>query len=455
MTVEIFISHSHADHRLASRLERLLREVSMDRFRVRISSKNGDVPYGANWVDWINTRVDECDVALVTITPSSLRGNWVSWEAGAVMGAQRAKLASEGGDPKALMEARVRPVLFGVTTTDYLGPFEQQQFADGLDPAQLTAFLKQLLGDYRGRGVDARVIDDPVEPLESRVARFVADARDALRYTPIVKTEGLVQEWIQRLDAALARGEVEWVRGARRWINIAFLGAGNAEARQPVDFRLHMRIARALGDLEDWDGQLEQLELASRQAPNDLAILRELGKAALDRGGETGQAKAGEILEQMEQLDAQIFQLDREAVALKLRHGTEAGAWSDVEATHASLRGPLARDQYLANLVAIGALNRLGWPGAKPAFERLGEVLAATRERSRWVTATRVNHALALGAFDRAAEELARLDLPDASARDVASMTKHFDQILAARREAGEDGSAFDWRAAAGLSTRR
>ncbi len=126
------------------------------------------------------------------------------------------------------------------------------------------------------------------------VSRFVEDAQDILPGPPIHQRQDLVLEWTARLDTQLAKNNPAFVRSARRWINIAFLGAAKADDKEtPIDFRLHSRLAEGFRRLKEWERAKEQLLLAQQLSPRDMLVLRELGRAELEANTATNKEGHG------------------------------------------------------------------------------------------------------------------------------------------------------------------
>jgi tetratricopeptide (TPR) repeat protein len=440
---KLFISHSHSDWRLAERLQGLIESISGQGIDVSRSSEKGAIKSGENWRDWIDDKVLQCDVAVVVLTPGSFRGRWVLWEAGAVAGVQYERLkgaAVPSGDAQA---RRVRVIRFTLGANE-LGPFSNSQVPNGLDAAEMIGFGSELLEDFRD-GLDAKARTKGLVNLEKEVNAFVADAAEALRFTPIQRDEGVIQDWLARLDEAKARRDDRWIVAAKRWINTAFLGVGHADAHkagEAIDFRIHMRLADAHGRLREWEGAIEQLKLAARMSPNDLVIQRELGGAyrSMKRSEDLK-----DTLARMEELDPAIFKVDREGIALRCGFLTMIPDWPAAErALEQADAGIVSADLYLANWRAIASMKAKGAPASRPHFEQLRQLLQGRQDLSFWDRATLVNALLALSGA-AAQGEVVELGLPARTKDEIESATRFFDDVLAAF------GHTFDWRAAAGL----
>src|SRR5262249_22662406 len=211
----LFISHSHSDWRLAKRLQSLLESMGFD---VNQSSDDGAIKSGENWRDWIDDKVLKCDVAIVLLTPGTFRGRWVLWEAGAVAGVQYERLKNgdvSSGDPSV---RRVRGLQFRLDNAD-LGPFGSTQARSGLNSGHIVSFFEELLIEFQNR-LDANAFRKSYRELTQTAEKFVDSALADLRYTPIHADEGIVQDWLARLDTAREEGNDRWLVASKRWINV-------------------------------------------------------------------------------------------------------------------------------------------------------------------------------------------------------------------------------------------
>lgn len=441
----IFISHSHSDHRLAQRLQSLLEDVSDKKIQIHRSSESGAIKTGEDWREWINEKVLSCDFAVVLLTPSSFRGRWVLWEAGAVAGVQYQQLASASPTPanKDLLKRRVRVLTFNVGAQD-LGPFASTQAVDGLQAERMVTFGKEVLKDCLTEEFGGALLNGLVR-LEREMQSFVKGAREDLRYTPIDASEGIVQDWLGRIDERAAKDDA-WIIAAKRWINIAFLGAGQAHASEDaIDFRIHVRIAAAHRRQRDWQGVAEQLKLAAKLSPNDMVVLRDLGRAYRELNELNALVST---MDQMKELDPDVFKKDREGIALRCGYFSKLPNWLEVEQLLSAADPTIVgRDTYLANWHALAVMKAHGADKSRPRFLQLKE-LVQKAGADFWNQATLINAHLALNELDDAKAVLAALPFKEKSADDIESATRFYDDILSSFR------LSFDWRAAAGLTRR-
>jgi len=443
MASSIFISHAHSDWRLAKRLQQLLESTSRNGFDVAVSSEQGQIKSGENWRDWIDDKVLNCDVAIVLLTPASFRGRWVLWEAGAVTGVQYERLRDETVNSDNPLARRVRVLHFGVDT-EKLGPFGSQQVRNGLSQSDVVSFISEMLSEFRD-SLDQDAVTRGLLSLEKLAGEFVEGAKEDLRYTPIEASESVINEWLARLDQQYRAENYRWIVAAKRWINVAFLGAGNADAHTKgvsVDFRIHVRIADAYRRLDEWAGVIEQMELARSLSPNDLVILRQLGRGYRETGD---LARLEATMNQMLQLDPDIFRADREGVALRCGYFADMKRWDAVDELLSSADQQLvSTDAYLANWQSIARMKTKGADASKPLFQQLKGLLEETGT-GFWDDATLVNALLALDQKEAASALLKSLRLTDRSTDEVKSASRYYDEIVAAFQ------TDFDWRQAAGL----
>ncbi len=443
--MSIFISHAHADERLAERLQKLLESVSGNGFKVDRSSEEGAIKSGENWRAWIDDKVVGCDVAVVLLTPASFRGKWVLWEAGAVYGVQHERQRNCGLDAENPNFRRVRVLRFGIDPSD-LGPLESAQTSDGLKQADVVAFVSEMLEDYRQQ-LSKEAYRKGMLGLNPAAADFINGAKEDLRYSPIHASEGLVQEWINRLEDAHQKNNDSWIIASKRWINVAFLGAGNADAHvkdkpQAVDFRIHMRIANAHRRRKEWNGMIEQLTLAASLSPNDLVMLRDLGRAYREL---KDMSRLEKVMAKMIDLDPQIFTEDREGVAMRCGYFAEQNQWEKVDELLTKANASMiAEDFYLANWQAIARMQVKGPEPSKILFKQLKDSIGDPGE-DFWKQATLVNALLALDQLDEARARLESLGLRNRSKDVVESASRFYDRILSAF------GCKFDWRAVANI----
>lgn len=438
---DIFISHSHLDEQLAAEVQSLIEQVSFNQIRVRRSSEKGEIQPGESWIDWIYARLETCDLAIVLLTPSSFKGNWVLWEAGAVTGVQRARVEKGSGADSSLFERRVRPVQFG-SIGDDLGPFSHIQITEGLQQTSLQKFLRNMLTDFQGKpGVEDRLIFDGIEGLSDRVKAFLPKALEALKSTPIDKTEGLIQEWLYRLDRNLERKEYEKIKTSRRWINVAFIGTGRAEAEEPIDFRIHMRLAYGLSALKDWQAAQAQLRMARKLSPRDMFCLRSLGRVELELNNFSA---AQALIEEMMEFDPAILTKDEEAVALQYRIFADQDSWVDAAGLLDKAAILAAKSYYLSNLRALAKMKADGLQSALARFKEVLSIVNKSGDRSVYAHGTAVNAYLALGDSIAAEETLTVINNLNESKETLGSISKYYDVISEERKKIDQNFN-FQW----------
>jgi hypothetical protein len=439
--MKVFISHSHRDATLAKRFEDFLTTITSNQVEVKRSSKDGSIEYGNSWIDWIHDQVAQAQASFILLTPSSFAGKWVLWEAGAVEGVRR-MTAADGTDANA-QDRQVIPIKFLLPGSEEMGPFQSVQVADGLNPENLYELSLAFQSSLRQR-LDrdgSRDIDRAMSKLEQSCAGFVEDAQKIFRDLPISQRQDLVLEWTARLDANLAKGNAAFVRSARRWINIAFLGAAKEKAddkQTPIDFRLHVRLAEGFRQLKEWGRAKEQLLLAQQLSPRDMLVLRELGRAELETNKKDTKA-ARELISRMKNLDPDVLAADEEALMLQVRIFVEDNDWA--AAAEVLDKAPdLAREStYVANMRAVAALH-VDSPNTKRYFQDLLDRERKGGRRDMWTLGNLVNAALALGDNEAADQYLGELGQNPEAAVQKDSIARYFDDIVRLTK------SEYNWR---------
>ncbi|WDD97891.1 toll/interleukin-1 receptor domain-containing protein [Thalassomonas actiniarum] len=440
---EIFISHSHADHRLAERLHNFLTDISDNKFEVHRSSDISAIPTGTPWKKWIDDNIVNCDVAIVLLTESSLRGRWVLWEAGAVAGVQyyrdKAKAPKQEAGEQQAVEGRVRVLNFGISSSD-MGPFAGDQAQDGRNPESVSQFAFELLETFQQKL--GKTYAKSLMQLDEKARNFVEQASEDLRFTPIPASEPLVQNWLSQLDRALEEQNYHWATSAKRWINIAFLGIGKAGESEPIDFRIHLRLARAFEAIGDKAEAIRQLQLARGLSPNDMLVHRALGK--LYR--EYDEAELQKTLAKMEDMDPKVFSEDREAIALMVGDLFDKGAYERVVSVlNDANKAVVEKDAYLLNWRALATLKHEGPEAARARFSALERFIGPS-PGNFWELASQINALMVKGEEAPVIEALEKLVNYKESKGNLNSASKYFDEICDAV------GLKVPWREILGMA---
>ena len=245
---KVFISHSHKDEPLASAFRDTLKNIFNDVDVAFSSDKTagGGPQSGSNWLDWIHTRMRDCQESLLLLTPYSIRQPWPMWEAGAVGG-----MAIINPDPVATPLKVVTPIRFNIAQEALPGPFVVTQAVDGRDPDSLRKLLGDLMKryDYAGapQATFKAVLNDQVPLLAQTIKGWLDNA-------PPMVTEGMVTEWCSRLDQLRDQRRSSEVRYLHHWIRLMYQGPRAAgrptgspgagrRTGETWDLRLHLRLA--------------------------------------------------------------------------------------------------------------------------------------------------------------------------------------------------------------------
>lgn len=102
---------------MAGALDDAVRRLFGNRMSVSYSTSKeaGGIPAGQNWFTWIFNQVQNSSLAIVLLTPASVRKPWVLCEAGAVVDAA----ITNGKDDS----RKVRPLVFQLDDSSVPFPF--------------------------------------------------------------------------------------------------------------------------------------------------------------------------------------------------------------------------------------------------------------------------------------------------------------------------------------------
>jgi len=134
--LQVFLSHSSIDGKIADALQTLLYDLFGKGVAVEFSSDQkagGGIPPGEKWLPWINEKIGAADKTYVLLTPNSMNKPWVLWESGAAAGVA---LAGQKTSP-------VVPITFGISNDDIPSPFASTQHVKG-DTKEAGGILRLL-----------------------------------------------------------------------------------------------------------------------------------------------------------------------------------------------------------------------------------------------------------------------------------------------------------------------
>lgn len=429
MAHQIFVSLTHADTGIAEALRSALDTLFRDSVQVCFSTSKeleGGIRSGEDWFQWIVDHVQNCDFALILITPSSVNKPWILWEAGAVAGAALA--SGQGGMRK------VRPLVYAVPSDLIPSPMRDSkvQFRRGDRGEEVRSLLKEILDDYKAELSTDRFLEI-AQGLDPTLKAYLQRVDECLMDAPALVSNAVIEEWRIRLDEVMKENRPSEVDVLHDWMDVSF-GRDRADQPQPLDLRIHSRLAELYLKAKNPERAIEQLALARQLAPRDIYVLRRMGRAYLDR---KDREKARRVIDRIEQLDPKAFVRNAECAALLGRWYREAGDLQNAEEVYAAALNENGDSYYLANLVAEVRLEA-GKPDAADAFKRALKIIEGLDEKNIWTHATAANAAFFIGSDAQALEHLraAAVLRPDAGA--IASIERGLTG-LAGRLENGAD----------------
>jgi tetratricopeptide (TPR) repeat protein len=414
----IFISHTHADRLIADTLTALLENLFENAVLVNYSSRmelDGGIQPGEDWFRWIVEQVKKADVALILLTPASIQKPWVVWEGGAVAGASFAMQVEN---------ARVLPVTFGVKAAEIPTPFARTQLIDGTSELEIVKLLDSLLERfdklnrrqtalYGARRLDA-------------VKKYLARIHDLLLTLPLTITEAAVQEWLARLADLDREHRYSETQVMENWLDIAF-GRDEEDKQRPYDVRIHRRLGELYAASKQPSHAARQFELARQLAPRDIFVLRLLGKAYLDLRDE---ARARQILKEIEGLDPDAFANNSENAALKARFlettGDRLGARDVLQKALQSI----PTSYYLGDLLGQSLLGLGEIARAKEIYQQVSRVLGDLREHNVWTCATALSAALVCEDKAAVADSLRQLRAAQPSRGQLESIERGVSRLV-------------------------
>ncbi len=391
MAHRVFISLTHQDTAIAEAMRTVLKDLFGDFLTVHFSTSKelaGGIRAGEDWFQWIVDQVKQCDFALILVSPSSVHKPWILWEAGAVAGAA---LASESQGLR-----KVRPLVYQVPTDQIPSPIRDSkvQFLRGDKTEDVQRLLEEILNDYVGEL--ARVSPDRVARFGAQIggslASYIEKVKASLLNAPAVVSPAVIEEWRLRLDGIMEANRSSEVAQLHDWMDIAF-GRKDKDRLEPLDLRIHMRLADLYLKAGRTDKAAEQLDFARRLAPRDIYVLRTLGRAYLQK---KDREAAKSIIDRIMELDKAAFVRNAECAALFGRWYREGGNTAEAAKLYSAALDENPTSHYLANLLAEVQLEAGNKREAAAAFRRVLSIIEALTEANIWTHASAANAAFFL-----------------------------------------------------------
>jgi hypothetical protein len=424
----VFISHSATDVKLADALRFAFDDLfGRGHFLIHYSSSKdeGGVKAGTDWFQWIVDRVQNCDVAFVLLTPTSVQRPWIPWEAGAVYGSA---LTSAGDDD------RVIPLLFQITSDELPSPFQQVQVERGDTKADVRKVFSDLLIRFKVMQSDAEH-GRAFENLGGTVSRYLKRVQQALATAPMTPTEAAIQEWCRRLDDYRAERRFSEASNLHDWLDLAF-GRSRKEAPRPLDLRIHRRLGELYLEGKNYAPAAAQFELCRKVAPRDIFVLRALGQAYL----EYDKLKAGKVIDSISALDKEAFEVNADCAGLKAKWLIAGGHPDLARDVYASALERNPNSYYLAGRLAQIQLE-LKDPAAQESYARLQRIIEGLEEQNVWTRGDAATAAVVTGNVDAAVAQLSSIADLKPSERQVTTIADGLRRLVASL---GPDAPALE-----------
>lgn len=233
-TRTVFISHAHADRKLADQLRELIETALSGVVKGYTSSDptpTGGLMPGDEWYSEIHAHLASAEAVWVLATHVSIERPWIYWEAG----------IGKATCPGAVVVLRV-----GLSPTEVVGPLSNFQSYDGLKEESVRELVGKV-GAQIGMTIPRLLIDALAKNWVEAAAKHEPETEGQ---TPAPK---LLPEQLSQFDSSIARLEsaIDSLRTPRQ-----------VEARLPARVRVaaeerDQRKRRALGDvLVNFEGKI-------------------------------------------------------------------------------------------------------------------------------------------------------------------------------------------------------
>ncbi|MFJ5308116.1 TIR domain-containing protein [Streptomyces sp. NPDC088350] len=421
---KIFISHTHTDQAVAD----AVRDAIFDLFgRESVSvaystsrELGGGVRIGEDWFRWIGEQVHAATVTLVLLTPTSVQKPWVLWEAGAVYGAA---LTSENSTLH-----RVRPLAFQIGMDDIPSPLRSShaQVARGDQYEDVIQLLNEFVYDFFNNVTEKAVVIRAAQRVPDAAKTLLETVSEALRTSPLIPTEAIVNEWCARLDSLAEHHRHSEVRQLHEWLLVAF-GQKEGNGAKPIDIRLHRRLAQLYMASAHYAEAAQQFDLARRLSPRDIFIMRSLGQAYLAQRNYSDTAR---VIDEINNLDPHAFMKNAECAALKGRWHREQDQHTEAHDIYWKAFQENSDSYYLGDLLATAKLQLGDRHGAANIYRRTLSIIERLTDRNFWVYATAANAAIVSGDRDSAIKYFSAIRNDNPSEADMQTIEGGLIRIL-------------------------
>ncbi|MEV0764248.1 toll/interleukin-1 receptor domain-containing protein [Nocardia sp. NPDC050435] len=416
----IFISHTESDKAIADAVDDAVKSLfGVGAVTVVYSTSRelgSSVKFGEDWFQWIAKHVQTATVTLVVLTPTSVRKPWVLWEAGAVFGAVLAAPAAQ--------LRTVRPITFQIGMSDVPSPLANSHAhiarGDSLPDVKLllNEFVEQFSGDRTATIRAAQRVD-------SVAMQWLDTVAEALRTAPLTPSEPIVSEWCERLDTLAADGRASEVKQLHEWLLVAF-GQGHGIEQNPIDIRLHRRLAELYLATKNYREAAAQFEMARKLSPRDLFILRSLGQTYLS---DRNYADTDQVLQSIASLAPDAFASNVECAALKGRWFRAQGHIPEAREVYSAAFAKNSNSYYLADLLGNAELQLGRKSDAALTYGRALAIINRIAERNLWTEATAATAAIVSGDLVAAQAHLAAVRTHRPTAAEVESILQGLERL--------------------------
>ena len=245
----VFVSHSHADRKLADAMKDLIEGAFSGLVSPFVSSDpgpTGGLMPGDEWFARIGTALSEAEGVWVLATPTAIRRPWIYWEAGI---------------GRALCPNGVVVLRVGLGASEIPSPLNAYQSYDCLDKGQVGSLVGKVATQV-GMTLRSVLVEDCVTSWLGKASNYTPEVQEGSEEPQVIP------ERLDRLDAAISRLET-----------LASGSSAQAAPRESTD-ELRRRIAEdadrtrssLLGDRRILHARLNEFIRALEAAPEDASF---------------------------------------------------------------------------------------------------------------------------------------------------------------------------------------
>ena len=253
--IEVFISHSHDESKLALALSELLESVSGGMIQCWLSSdqsSDGGIPPGMKWNEVILAKIRQTDFMIAILSTRSLARPWVLWECGIASGIHG--------------ETGIIPVLYSLSLDDFKSPLDVYESFEGDKEDGIHSLCGKLVSE-------TGLVWRP-ENFEVPFANYMQTV--SLFKPPRIPSQQVIDANIRKIEKLENAGRSHEFEAIEQFLQTAY---GDDTA---IDYQIHDLLSESfLRDLKP-ELALQQIDKGLELEPDNLQLLHRKGLALLE-----------------------------------------------------------------------------------------------------------------------------------------------------------------------------